>query len=272
MDLDHAQQPEYSCIIDSNNASLNGSIRRITRDIRTIMKNPLCENGIYYEHDMENIFKGYALIIGPTDTPYQDGFYFFEFIFPIDYPHQPPVLRFLSNGDHIRFNPNLYRSGKVCISMLNTWSGEQWTSCQSISSILLTLCTILNDRPLLNEPGINSWDKQIETYNTIISYKNIEVCILKMLGNIETGVAPYSRFKETCWSHFTKHRDRILTKIDSVVEDASKSNSMVQNGVMVMKTYNMMVSINKTRGDIIKNHILDMVMDRNGDNCDDNNT
>ena len=263
MELDHTQQTEYSRI-NSNNASLNESIRRITRDIRTIMKNPLGENGIYYEHDMENIFKGYALIIGPTDTPYQDGFYFFEFIFPTDYPHRPPVLKFLSNGDRIRFNPNLYRSGKVCISMLNTWSGEQWTSCQSISSILLTLCTILNDRPLLNEPGINSWDKQIETYNTIISYKNIEVCILKMMENIESGVSPYSRFKETCWSHFIKHRDRILTKIDDVVEDASKRDSRDPTGVMVMRTYNMMVSINKTRGNMMKNLILDM--DRNGGN------
>ena len=110
---------------------------------------------------MENIFKGYAMIIGPSDTPYQDGFYFFEFNFPYDYPHSPPVLTFLSNGDNIRFNPNLYRNGKVCISLLNTWKGDQWTSCQSISSILLTLC-ILNENPLLNEPGITESNSEIE--------------------------------------------------------------------------------------------------------------
>ena len=53
------------------------TIKRISRDIKNIMKNPLHENGIYYEHNMENIFKGYAMIIGPTDTPYPTCPYIF---------------------------------------------------------------------------------------------------------------------------------------------------------------------------------------------------
>ena len=73
------------------------TVKRISRDVKCIMKNPLHENGIYYEHNMDNIFKGYAMIVGPTDTPYQDGFYFFEISFPYDYPHSPPTLTFLSN-------------------------------------------------------------------------------------------------------------------------------------------------------------------------------
>ena len=38
--------------------------------------------GVYYKHDDENVFKGYALIIGNNSTPYAYGYYFFEFTFP----------------------------------------------------------------------------------------------------------------------------------------------------------------------------------------------
>ena len=39
------------------------TVKRISRDVKCIMKNPLHENGIYYEHNMDNIFKGYAMIL-----------------------------------------------------------------------------------------------------------------------------------------------------------------------------------------------------------------
>ena len=51
------------------------TISRLLRDVRNIMKNPLTENGIYYTHDDEDILKGYALIIGPSETPYFGGNY-----------------------------------------------------------------------------------------------------------------------------------------------------------------------------------------------------
>ena len=130
------------------------TLKRIVSDIKQIKKNPLNTEGIYYEHDEENILKGYALIIGSVDTPYAYGNYFFKITYPNDYPHSPPTVTFNNWGDNIRFNPNLYRNGKVCLSLLNTWRGEGWTSCQTLSTVLLTLCTILNENPLLNEPGI----------------------------------------------------------------------------------------------------------------------
>ena len=43
------------------------------------IKNPLTNHGIYYIHDETNIMKGYAMIIGPKKTIYQDGFFFFSF-------------------------------------------------------------------------------------------------------------------------------------------------------------------------------------------------
>ena len=166
------------------------ALRRIIRDIKEIKKNPLTAHGIYYEHDETDVLKGRALIIGPADTPYADGFYLFTFQFPANYPHAPPKVEFCTSDGVTRFNPNLYRTGKVCLSILNTWKGEPWSGCQTISSVLLALCTVLNDEPLLNEPGITKSHRDYAAYNEIIRYKNIEVAILGMLRSV--GVASVS--------------------------------------------------------------------------------
>jgi len=36
-----------------------------------------------------------ALIIGPEDTPYENGFFHFDMIFPHDYPWRPPKVNFI---------------------------------------------------------------------------------------------------------------------------------------------------------------------------------
>jgi ubiquitin-protein ligase len=163
------------------------ALRRIISDIKEIKKNPLTEHGIYYEHDETDMLKGRALIIGPADTPYSDGFYLFTFQFPANYPHAPPKVEFCTSDGVTRFNPNLYRTGKVCLSILNTWKGEPWSGCQTISSVLLALCTVLNDEPLLNEPGITKSHRDYEAYNEIIRYKNIEVAIFGMLASVSVA-------------------------------------------------------------------------------------
>ncbi|KAL5653173.1 hypothetical protein ACJX0J_038631, partial [Zea mays] len=62
------------------------------------------------------------------------------------------------HSGRLRLNPNLYESGKVCLSLLNTWWGkgcEKWG--KSSSTMLQVLVSIqglvLNDRPYFNEPG-----------------------------------------------------------------------------------------------------------------------
>lgn len=160
------------------------ALRRIVSDIKDLRLNPLTAHGIYYEHDEVDVLKGRALIIGPADTPYADGFYLFKFEFPANYPHAPPVVQFCTGDGVTRFNPNLYRTGKVCLSILNTWKGEPWSGCQTISSVLLAICTVLNAEPLLNEPGITKAHRDFHTYNAILTYKNIEVAIFDMLARV----------------------------------------------------------------------------------------
>ena len=166
----------------------NNTIKRIAKDVKYILNNErsLSLENIYYKHDEENILKGYALIIGQKNTPYGYGYYFFEFTFPDNYPFSPPLVRYLTNDGTMRFNPNLYTNGKVCLSILNTWSGEGWTSCQTISSILIILSSVLCENPLLNEPGVQENNNDaIEKYNYLVTYKNIEFSICKILNYIQ---------------------------------------------------------------------------------------
>ena len=170
-----------SAVPTKKNFITKESAVRLMRDVHDIMSNPLTSDGIYYVHDDEDLLRGYAMIVGPSETPYFGGYYFFEFTYPTDYPHSPPTAKYMTNGDNIRFNPNLYVNGKVCISLLNTWRGEQWTSCQTISTVLLNLCTLLIQNPLLNEPGVSSSHPDLKNYTRIIEFKNIEIAIMRMV-------------------------------------------------------------------------------------------
>ena len=158
------------------------AIQRIAKDVKYIINNPI-EN-IYYKHDTENLTKGYALLLGNKNTPYSNGNYLFEFTFPDNYPYEPPKLKFLTSDGLMRFHPNLYINGKVCLSIINTWNGEGWTSCNNINSILLILISILDNNSLTYEPGIEINHYNVSKYNTLVAYKNIEFCILKQINMI----------------------------------------------------------------------------------------
>jgi ubiquitin-protein ligase len=159
------------------------TMKRLAHDIKDIIRsdNELAEQGIYYKYDEEDMMKGYAMILGPKDTPYYGGYFLFEFIFPNNYPYSPPKLVYHTNNGNTRFNPNLYKSGKVCLSILNTWEGEPWTACQTISTILVTLCTVLNETPLINEPGYKLTHPDVNKYSDIVRYNTLDFAMLKLL-------------------------------------------------------------------------------------------
>lgn len=208
------------------------AIKRLLLDVKEIIKNPLETNGIYYKHDSTDMLKGTAMIIGPQDTPYQYGYYLFKFKFPSNYPFAPPKVEYMTNDGRTRFNPNLYRNGKVCVSILNTWSGDQWTGCQTISSVLLTLCTLLNDNPLLNEPGIHSTNKNIIPYNNILRYKNFEHAIYKI---ITKKMEVFSHFYPIIIELFLKNYNSILEKINEYKKKCDKCT--LNTNIYRMETY-----------------------------------
>ena len=188
------------------------TIKRLVKDIKDITKNPLTSHGIYYKHHDTDFLRGSAIIIGNEGTPYHGGYYLFNIYYPTDYPYSPPTVIYKTNDGETRFNPNLYKCGKVCISILNTWKGEQWSSCQSISSILLVLSSVFTDKPLLNEPGISVNHTEINVYNEILTFKNFQTAICAMLE--------YEKFKERdpelyeiISNHFIDNYSKIMERI-----------------------------------------------------------
>ena len=224
---------------DSKNAVISKeAIGRLLRDVKNIMRNPLVDNGIYYVHDDEDLLKGYAMIVGPSETPYFGGFYFFEFNYPYDYPHSPPGVKYMTNGDNIRFNPNLYVNGKVCISLLNTWRGEQWTSCQSISTVLLNLCTLLCKDPLLNEPGVSKTHPDFANYTKIIEYKNIEIAVLRMVKRETNSFCDqFNVFYPNLKENFVKNNETIIKYLEA------KSNNEIAPEKITTSMYSMVTVI-----------------------------
>ena len=222
----------------------NSTIKRIANDVKYILNNEhsLSLENIYYKHDEENIMKGYALIVGQHDTPYAYGYYFFEFIFPSNFPFAPPEVHYLTNDGSMRFNPNLYTNGKVCLSILNTWAGESWTACQTIYSLLLTLSSILCANPLLNEPGIKEDHNDVIKYNYLVTYKNIEFALIKVVNIVcfnevntltKATLSIMHKFKPIICETFMNNKEKILDFINrnrvtyqDLINDANSSTNL----------------------------------------------
>ena len=135
-----------------------------------------------------NLLHWHALILGPPNTPYALGMFHFDMKFPQDYPNSPPKVQITTtSGGHVRFNPNLYSNGKVCLSILGTWraehSGEQWSAAQSVQSILLSIQSLLHDAPYHNEPSFERDDGSgdPQRYNEKIYHETLRVAVCEVM-------------------------------------------------------------------------------------------
>jgi ubiquitin-protein ligase len=127
--------------------------RRLLKDIERIRDPLMTEQKIWYCIAGDTMTKGFALIEGPENTPYEGCLLLFSVSFPNDYPFSPPKVLFLTTDGRTRFHPNLYVDGKVCLSILGTYSGPSWSGTQSLSSVLLSIQGLLDKNPLAHEPA-----------------------------------------------------------------------------------------------------------------------
>jgi len=169
--------------------SFSNSQLRIMNDIMSFKKN-----------NFSDIF----ISVNKENTPYQYGFYFFSLKFPKDYPANPPQVSLKTIGNNVRFNPNLYQNGKVCLSILGTWNGPGWTPTMTLTSVLLSIQTLLHENPVINEPGhentkLNSIKAQ--SYNKYLTFYNYSLAIYQVLT--------FKKFKE--------YKDKFENEIKNVL-------------------------------------------------------
>tara|TARA_B110000902_G_C14205349_1_gene549353 strand:- start:447 stop:1181 length:735 start_codon:yes stop_codon:yes gene_type:complete len=163
-------------------SNLKKPILRIIRDVMEMINEPI--DGIEVKLNKEDIFKQTIMIVGPNDTPYFGGYYFFELEFPKNYPKTAPKVIMKTIDGTIRFNPNLYECGKVCLSILGTWSGPSWTDIMTLKTILLSIRSIMSDFPITNEPGFENTTRDSQKnidYNCYLIYHNYRLAIMNII-------------------------------------------------------------------------------------------
>ncbi|KAK9286845.1 hypothetical protein L1049_015250 [Liquidambar formosana] len=218
--FDIARDPVDHYYIGANGQNNNGRkwLKKVQQDW-SILQNNL-PDGIYvrvYEDRMDLLR---AVIVGAYGTPYQDGLFFFDFHLPPEYPDVPPSAYYHSGG--WRINPNLYEEGKVCLSLLNTWTGrgnEVWDPVSSsILQVLVSLQgLVLNSKPYFNEAG---YDKQIGTAEgekNSLSY-NENTFLLNCKTIMYLMRKPPKDFEELIKYHFKRRGYYILKACDAYMK------------------------------------------------------
>ncbi|KAK6598669.1 ubiquitin-conjugating enzyme [Botrytis cinerea] len=118
------------------------------------------------------------------------------------YPTKAPsVIATTTNGGRCRFNPNIYATGKVCLSILGTWRGErgeEWSSAQGLESILISIQSLMSSNPYENEPGFETANddhdrKNQKDYAAKIRHETLRISVIQRLEeylNISSTGAP----------------------------------------------------------------------------------
>ncbi|KAI6871254.1 hypothetical protein KC338_g2707 [Hortaea werneckii] len=163
-----------------------------------------------------------VLIVGPRGSPYENGLWEFDLFCGLDFPNRPPTLQFrTTDGGTVGCNPNLYPCGKVCLSLLGTWSGEPWKPGQStILQVLVSIqAMIFCDEPWCNEPGRENQAETLQSreYSRGLRPHTIKAAMLDWMAN-----------KDTVWSevvrrHFEIHEEEIAACVDEWIADMTKA-------------------------------------------------
>lgn len=218
--------------------SINKNImRRIAKEYGSLMNNlPIYyESSIFVRVNNQNNRQIKVLITGPNNTPYDSGIFIFDVLIGDTYPNGPPTMKFVNTGGK-RFNPNLYIDGKVCLSLLGTWSGtggEQWNSLTStLYQLFISVqAQILIENPFFNEPGYEKMNndtgqKQSQDYNNDIRYYTM----CHAIGDILEKPENYSEFLPVIEKHFSLKKEYILTTCEKWYKEAygDGKNSLMQ--------------------------------------------
>ena len=213
---------------------MNVAVKRMHSDIREYLQSSsLNEQGIFCVFDDDDLFRVRAMVVGPEDTPYAYGFYFFDLRFPKDYPFNPPKVSYETRSSQIRFHPNLYANSKVCLSILGTWSGPSWTSAQTLSSVLLTIQSLLTKDPLTHEPGFETCkphtQKRHTNYETMVTYENYRTAIFRMMETPPQGFEAFLPIMHQCFIANAERIEKQLHQLNQKEPEPVKMRCGIYN-------------------------------------------
>jgi ubiquitin-protein ligase len=196
----------------ANAVASPGRLRRIRREL-AILSSDL-PKGIFVKvnEDRPDLIK--VLIIGPEGTPYENGCFLFDMFLPPEYPNVPPKVSLLTVGDGFRFNPNLYSSGYVCLSLLGTWTGPSWdVENSTLLQVFVSIqAMIMNAEPYCNEPA---WYNMQGSSEALQYSKKISeaTALYAILWQLESSAKENCIFTEIIASWMFLRKDEILAQL-----------------------------------------------------------
>ena len=190
--------------------------RRLQKETLSLRDKSLKDTGIYYFNETENLTSGTAILFGPKDTPYEYCPLEYSFNIPTDYPFSPPKVLYKTNDGKTRFHPNFYVDGKVCLSILGTYSGPKWASSLNISSVLLSIYSLMTVNPLTHEPCYETTHlthPKNQQYADYIEHQMIKL-FLEMYNNnyYKKYMDLDDDFKNTIIEHYEKIKEKVKLK------------------------------------------------------------
>ncbi|KAJ3789983.1 hypothetical protein GGU10DRAFT_304042 [Lentinula aff. detonsa] len=189
------------------------------------------------------------MIAGPEGTPYSGGLFEFDCFMPLAYSAVPPQMHLrTTGGGKVRFNPNLYANGKVCLSLLGTWPGspeEQWSPYKStLLQVLVSIQSmILIDLPYFNEPGYGQANPKSTAsihYNQNISLQTTRWAIVDWLREENRK----SIWGEVIASHFSIRKEKIYKDIC----DWAEKNPLMRAYTAANAQYSNPIGLYQSRG------------------------
>lgn len=251
--LNNGYKADYAKKLTSTMGTWQNCLKRLSTELSSFSQDgvlPLNINAsIFVRADEDQPMAIRSLITGPPDTPYEGGCFIFDLYTSSNYPIEKPECWFMNHGG-FRFNPNLYATGYVCLSILGTWrgtGGETWNaSTSTLSQVLISIQSqILTDEPYFNEPGHESkigtqFGKDASRkYNIDVRLHTMKHAIRDLLKNPNS----YPQFSEVILSHFKITKDKIIKICNKWYEDIKDDMSIIAS---IKNQYNSVIEeINK---------------------------
>ncbi|KAL1436618.1 hypothetical protein MTO96_049518 [Rhipicephalus appendiculatus] len=166
-------------------------VSRVKRDVADIAKDP--PPGIYVAPNENDITRIDALV--------------------------PPSVRLTTtDAGRVQLHPNIYSSGHVTLSILGTYDGPQWSSAQTLCSVLLSIQSLLTEDPYYSKPyvmkGANRDDAN--NYKAYVRHEILRVAVCDAVESCLQERSPYpAALRTTVLKLFPEFYDRYEESVKS---------------------------------------------------------